>query len=160
MKYPNPTQLVALYESNEEIIQHLTQQAFISAEDIQGCNKNILTRLASDFWGKISSNARAEMLSHAHHFVRSCARIAQQDLEMALAKPIVELSENHLVILRQDLCRRSAEMEANPTFQKEALLQGSTQNADLASLNVQIHAVRCRLAAIGKPETPKTYIWI
>lgn len=160
MKYPNPTQLVALYESHEEIIQYLSQQAVISAEDIQGRNKNNLTRLATDFWGKISSKASAEMLSHAHHFVRSCARVGEQYLEKALATPIVELSEVHLVMIRQDLCRRLAEMEANPDFQQAALVQDSPQNADLASLNVQLHALRCRLAELGKPETVNTYIWI
>ncbi|WP_439126139.1 MAG: hypothetical protein ACNJA3_27610 (plasmid) [Pseudomonas rhizophila] len=160
MKYPSPPQLQALYESNEEVIQNLTQQMVITTQDIQGSDKNILTRLASDFWGMISSNARAEMMSHSHHFVRSCARIGQQDLEKALATPIADLSEEQLVMLRQDLCRRAAEMEADPDVQKAVLVRGSAENTDLASLNVQLHALRCRLAAIGKPESPKTYIWI
>lgn len=158
MKYPSPPQLRVLYESNEEVIQNLTQQTIIA--DIQGLNRNILARLASDFWGMISSNGRADMMSHSHHFVRSCARIGQQDLEKALATPIADLSKEHLIMLQQDLCRRAAEMEADPDIRKAVLVRGSPENADLASLNVQLHAVRSHLAAIGEPETPKNFVWI
>lgn len=160
MLYPTQLQLKALYEANEEIIQHLTQQPIISAEDLQGKHKNVLTRLASDYWGCLSPEAREALLEHPHHFVRSSAVIGQQDLAKVLAGDIQALNAQQLRLRRQDLARRAAEMGTDEALQESILTQGSQANSDMVCINVELHAVRTRLTSLGYPETPDNLIWI
>lgn len=160
MPYPTSAQLISLYESHEEIIQYLTQQPVISAADLYGQHRNVLSRLASEYWSMISLEGRDALLSHDHHFVRSPAAIGKRQLENVLDKDIQNLSCDELRMRLQDLNRRAAEMEVDQDIQSTIRVSGSRANTQLAALNVELNKVRNRLNALGHPEAPKNYVWI
>lgn len=160
MAYPSHAQLVTLYESHEEVIQCLTQQSVITLVDLDGQHKNVLCRLASDYWSLITLEGRESLLSHSHHFVSSCAVISNSRLEEALVAEIQDLPIDGLRIRLQDLNRRATEMEMDLTVQSSILIAGSKANQDMTLLNVERNQVRNRLHALGQPDTPKHYVWI
>lgn len=72
---PSPASIMlhVLYESNEERIQYLSELPIIDCDDIAGEGPDVLSRLASDYWRKLSPTARDALLGHSHREVRSCA---------------------------------------------------------------------------------------
>ncbi|MCU9529341.1 hypothetical protein [Pseudomonas mosselii] len=160
MSYPNPTQLAALYAENEAAVQNLRKLSIISAENLQGLNRQVLTRLASDHWGAMTPEAREVLLQHSHHFVRSCAAVGQQDLAKALGSNLNELNVVQLKLRHQDLVRRAAEMVVNQEAQASILVPSSPANAAMVSLNVEMATIRTRLTSLGHAEQPENFVWI
>lgn len=160
MTYPAADQLETLYKTHDEVLQRLTQNPVISAADLVGQHKNVLSRLASGFWGGISMAGREVLLNHEHHFVRSPAVIGDQQLTKALTQSIKDLSVDELRLRCQDLKRRAAEMESNLEIQANITTPGKKENVDLAALNVELNQTRNRLGILGHPETPQPFIWI
>lgn len=160
MTYPTAMQVTALYEMHEEMVQYLTQEPVITASDLEGLHKNILSRLASDFWGKISAEGRSFLLSHTHHFVRSPAVIGDRLLTKALARDVAVLSIEEAHMRYSDLKRRAAELAQNGLAQATVLVPGSKANTDMVTINVDLAMVRARLTTLGQPETPQHYVWI
>ncbi|MFJ3110051.1 hypothetical protein [Pseudomonas putida] len=160
MSYPNPTQLVALNAENEAVVQNLITQSIISAEDLRGRNRHVLTRLASGNWGSMTPEAREVLLQHSHHFVRSCAVIGQQVLAKVLCSKLEELNVDQLKLRRQDLARRAAEMVENQETQASILVPSSPANAAMVSLNVEMATIRSRLTNLGHADQPENFVWI
>lgn len=158
--YPTPRQLAVLYEANEEVIQELSQQRVISLDDVTGRHKNILTRLTSDQWGSLSAAARSAMLSHTHHFVRSCAVVSKAQLGKFLSEDLGNLSVDQLLLRRQDIVRRAAEMEADEEVKLTIQEQGSQGSALMLALNADLRAINARLTALWHSGNPKNFIWI
>lgn len=158
--YPTPRQLAVMYEANEEVIQKLSQQRVISLDDVTGRHKNILTRLTSDQWGSLSEAARSAMLSHTHHFVRSCAVVSKAHWAQILSDDLGSLRVDHLLLRRQDVVRRAAEMEADEEVQLTILEQGSQGNALMLALNADLRAINACLNTLEHREDPTNFIWI
>ncbi len=160
MSYPKPAPLAALFAENEATVQNLGKQSIISAESLQGLNRQVLSRLASDNWGSMTPEAREVLLQHSHHFVRSCAVMGQQDLAKVLGSNLEELNVDQLKLRRQDLARRAAEMVESQEAQESILSPNSPANAAMVSLNVEMATIRSRLSKLGHADQPENYVWI
>ncbi|HFL7937926.1 hypothetical protein IYR97_26265 (plasmid) [Pseudomonas fulva] len=160
MSCPNQTKPPALHAENEAVVQNLIKQSIISAEDLRGRNRHVLTRLAIGNWGSMTPEAREVLLQHPHHFVRSFAVIGQQDLAKVLSSNLEELSVDQLKLRLQDLARRAAEMVENQEAQASILVPSSPANAAMVSLNVEMATIRARLTNLGHADQPENYVWV
>ncbi|MGE8063786.1 hypothetical protein [Pseudomonas sp. NPDC089569] len=134
-----------LYETREELIQELSTRRSISQADASGLDRGGLCRLADDHWGACSEDLRQAMLKHPHHFVRSCAVIAQAGLIKAHDGVLKEQTQELLKLRLRDLDRQAAEMETNPEFQSRVSVPNSQENEEMVALNVTLFHVRHRL---------------
>ncbi len=134
-----------LFETREGIIQELSAQRTISLADASGLDRGGLCRLADDHWSACSEDLRQAMLKHPHHFVRSCAVIAQSSLINAHDGVLKEQSQEVLKLRLRDLDRQAAEMESNSQFQTRVGVPNSEENELMVALNVTLFHVRHRL---------------
>lgn len=134
-----------LYETREELIQELSAQRTISQADASGLDRGGLCRLADDHWSACSEDLRQAMLNHPHHFVRSCAVIAQSSLIKAHDGVVKEQTQEELKLRLRDLDRQAAEMECNPEFQTRVGVPNSQENESMVTLNVTRFHVLHRL---------------
>ncbi|MDF9779031.1 hypothetical protein [Pseudomonas baetica] len=137
--------ITVLYETREEIIQELSAQRSISLSDAADLDRGGLCRLADDHWSACSEDLRQAMLNHPHHFVRSCAVVAQSNLTKAHDGVLKEQSQDLLRQRLRDLDRQAAEMECNPEFQARVGVPNSQEHEEMVALNVTLFHVRHRL---------------
>lgn len=137
--------ITVLYETREEIIQELSAQRSISYADASDLDRGGLCRLADDHWSACSEDLRQAMLKHPHHFVSSCAAIAQRNLNNAHDGVLKDQTQEVLKLRLRDLDRQAAEMESNPEFQTRVGVPNSQENEEMVALNVTLFHVRHRL---------------
>lgn len=150
-----------LYETREEILQELSTQRSISLVDASGLDRSGRCRLADDHWAACTEELRQSLLNHTHHFVRSCAVVAQQNLAKAHDGVIKEQSQDELKLRLRDLDRQAAEMESSEAIQSRVLVANSAENQDLVALNITLFHLRHRLKHhFGFEEPGHTGNWL
>jgi hypothetical protein len=70
-----PAQVLDLYEWRQRAILDLSQREAITLADLPD-ERGLLCLVADDLWDLCDARARAFLLEHEHHFVRSSATIA------------------------------------------------------------------------------------
>jgi hypothetical protein len=73
----SPAQIQELVDAREAKIRVLLQMSSIDLNDVEGLDCGGLTLVANDLWAVCTIEVRKLLLNHEHHFVRSCANIAQ-----------------------------------------------------------------------------------
>jgi hypothetical protein len=134
-----------LFEAREEIILQLSGKRSISLVDASGLDRSGRCRLADEHWAACTEELRDSLLNHHHHFVRSCAVVAQQKLAQAHDGVIKEQSQDELKLRLRDLDRQAAEMESNEVVQSRLSVPNSAENQNLVALNITLFHVRHRL---------------
>lgn len=76
--YPTPEVLAEIYRTRERRVEQLKALSSISSADLVGLDRLGRCRVANELWGRCLESARSELLNDSHHFVRSCALLANE----------------------------------------------------------------------------------
>ncbi|EKF7416907.1 TPA: hypothetical protein MXR76_004046 [Pseudomonas aeruginosa] len=74
--YPRPQQLEVLYAEREKAVSTLGSKSVIQAADLDTLDYLGRCKIANEHWQICDETARRALLNDAHHFVRSCAKLA------------------------------------------------------------------------------------
>ncbi|CAI9912150.1 TPA: hypothetical protein ACNVX4_005943 [Pseudomonas aeruginosa] len=74
--YPRPQQLEVLYAEREKAVSSLGTKKSIQAADLEALDYLGRCKVANEHWQICDESARRALLNDAHHFVRSCAKLA------------------------------------------------------------------------------------
>lgn len=78
-------ELEAFYAERDFAVSELVIQGRINASDLAKLERLGRFKIADEHWAICDASARKALLNDAHHFVRSCAAIADQQQLKALA---------------------------------------------------------------------------
>lgn len=73
----SPEELEILYAKREADVAALSKKDQIGEADLAHLDHLGKCRIANDHWRLCDASARRSLLNDAHHFVRSCAELAE-----------------------------------------------------------------------------------
>ena len=75
--YPSPKQIEAIYTQRDADVARLSESLVIEPADIAALDRLGRCKVANELWAKCSESTRSALRTDEHHFVRSCAALAQ-----------------------------------------------------------------------------------
>lgn len=75
-RYPTSKEAEAIYAQREADVADLASRGSISASDLESLDRLGRCKVANDHWSICNEQARKALLNDPHHFVRSCAVLA------------------------------------------------------------------------------------